>query len=400
MKTAFTIIITGMVAGISMSYSQNFKNNLMKPFKITIQQVQIVDLKHRINQTRWIAEPENPGWGSSLGVQFLKELANYWTNEYDWKKHEMYLNRFNQYKAKVDGTNIHFVYEKGTGTKHIPLLLLHGWAANFTEYIGLLELIKKENPELDVIIPSLPGFGFSETPDTMSSETVASIIHKLMVDVLGYKEYYVHGGDFGGFVAERIAMDNPSSVKGLHLSDIPYYHFYGYNENLSEDENKFMEKINNWSMMDGAYAMIQGTKPKVLATGLNDSPMGLAAWLIQLFSDFSNKEEYLFEKFNRDELLTNASIYWFTGSIYSSMRIYSEDSNGFGQPFLQKVTVPTGFNFFPFDISGIPPREFAGRFYENITSWNEQKSGGHFGALSNPELLYEDLIKFIKLMEK
>lgn len=152
--------------------------------------------------------------------------------------------------------------------------------------------------------------------------------------------------------------------------------------------------------MDGAYAMIQGTKPKVLSTGINDSPMGLAAWILQLYNDFSNKEKPLFDKFKKESLFTNLSIYWFTQSIYSSMRIYSEDTNGFGQAAAQKVTVPTGFNFYANDISGIPPKEYAKRFFENISSYTEQKEGGHFAAMSHPASFQKDLAKFIQSLEK
>ncbi len=371
----------------------------MKPLKVNVSQEEISNLRSRILNTRWITETGTNAWDSNLTVQFLKELAQSWVQDFDWRKQEKYLNSFDQYKSVVDGVAIHFVLEKGSGANRTPLLLLHGWAGNFTDYLKVVRMLNKEYPDLDIIVPSIPGFGFSDTPSAMNSETVAALIQKLMTEVMGYSQYYVHGEDFGSFVAERLALDFPDSVKGLHLSDIPYYHLYGYNENPSQEETDFLEKINNWSMMDGAYAMIQATKPKTLATGLNDSPMGLAAWLLQLFNDFSDKEIPLFDRFDKDELLTNISLYWFSEKIYPSMRIYSEDANGFGEPAKDVVKVPTGFNFYRYDIAGIPPKEFAGRFFNNIIRWTEQDQGGHFGAMSNPETLKNDLSEFMKQIE-
>jgi len=369
----------------------------MESFRIHISQNKIAGLKNRIKNTRWIEESAPATWITDTDVKYLKELSDYWLNAYDWKKQESFLNSFKQYTTKIDSLKIHFLYEKGTGTKHIPILLLHGWASCYTKYLKLVEMFKKENQDVDLIVPSHPAFAFSETPATaINSGKVASIMHNLMTKVLGYDRYYVHGGDFGSFVGEKMAMDYPEAVKGLHLSDIPYYHLYGYNENLSQEEENFINRINEWSMQDGAYAGIQGSKPKTLSCALNDSPVGLAAWLLQLFNDFSDKSKPIETKYNRDELLTNISIYWFTETIYSSMRIYTEDTHGFGEPVIRKTSVPTGFCFYPFDISGIPPKAFANRFFTNIVSWTEQKSGGHFGAMENPFSLYLDLVDFMK----
>lgn len=393
------VVITG-IGFNNHSYSQNKKDILMKEFKINVEDSKITDLKNRIRNTRWIADTGGSAWSSELSIQYLKELTHYWLNDYDWKKQEKYLNSFRQYRTVVDSCAVHFVYEKGSGTKHIPVLLLHGWAANFTQYLRVVELLKKENPDLDLIVPSLPGFAFSETPDIMNSDKVALLMHKLMTDVLGYRQYYIHGKDFGSFVGEKMAMDYPESVKGLHLSDIPYYHLYGQNENLSNEEEGFINKINEWSMMDGAYASIQGTRPKILSSSLNDSPVGLAAWLLQLFHSFSDKNKDMDARYNKDELLTNISIYWFTETIYSSMRIYSEDTHGFGEAVTQKTTVPAGFCFYPSDIMEIPPKEFVNRFFSNICSWTELKEGGHFGTMEDPNTLHQDLVNFIALVEE
>lgn len=373
----------------------------MESFNIAIDQSRIDDLKDRIRRTRWINRPAPPGWVSDMDIDYLKSLADYWASEYDWRKEEAYLNGFNQYKAKINGLDLHFLHETGTGSKRIPVLLLHGWANTYAMYLKMVERIKKEHAGLDLIVPSHPGFAFSGIPETpITSEFVAGIMHKLMHDVLGYDEYYVHGGDFGSFVGEKMALTYPQSVKGLHFTDIPYYHLYGANENMKPEEAEFIERINAWSYQDGAYAGIQGSKPKTLSTALADSPVGLAAWLLQLFNDFSDKNKSLEEKYDRGDLLTNISLYWFTDTLYSSMRIYSEDTNGFGEPFLEKSAAPAGFSFYPFDIMGIPPKDFVERFFSRVVHWTEQQAGGHFAAMENPASLQVDLVNFINAVEK
>ena len=372
----------------------------MEEFKISISFEKINDLNARIRNTRWISGTNGANWGvPSLDLSTIKELTDYWKDSFDWRKQEDYINSFPQFRALVNNTNIHFVYQKGKDEENIPILLLHGWASNFTEFLRISKLIKEENPRFDIIIPSLPGFAFSDIPDSMASETAAEYMHQLMTEVLGYKKYYVHGSDYGAFIGEKLALKY-SSVKGLHLSDIPFYHLYAPNENLTQAEKDHIQKINDWSMRDGAYGMIQGTKPKTLSIGLNDSPAALAAWILQLYFDFGDKQEPIFDRYSKDDLLVNICLYWFTERIYSSIRLYSEDMSGFDDKPNEKVTAPVAFNFHEFDISGFVPKEFAERFFSNILSWTEFKEGGHFSALSHPRQLKNDLIKFIEQAEQ
>lgn len=373
----------------------------MKTYKIAVEQNKLDDLRNRIKNTRWISGVKNPNQDAGMDTEYLKMLSQYWVTDFNWKKQEDYLNSFNQFTTNIDNLNVHFIYEKGTGDNPVPILFLHGWAECYTKYLKLVEILKRENPGVDIIVPSLPGFGFSEEPvTTLNSDKVAEIIYKLMTEVLGYRSFYIHGGDFGSFVGEKIAQDHPQSVRGLHLTDVPFYHLYGYNEDLSDEEKGFMERVNVWSMQHGAYAMIQSTKPQTLAQSLNDSPIGMASWLLQLFHDMSDTSKDLHSKFNKDELLTNISLYWLIGCIYSSMRIYAEDSHGFGGSAGNATTVPAGFCFYPYDISGIPPKAFVNRFFQNIVHWTEQESGGHFGAMENPSTLHEDIMKFVQKVER
>lgn len=390
------IIAIALATGISFAQGNaQLKNQPhMKSFSIEFPGQGIKDLQQRIRNTRWFDEAPQPG---SISIGELKEIAGHWLNKYNWQAEQDWLNSFRHYTATVNNATIHFIYEKGTGPEHIPLLLLHGWAGSFVQYLRLAELLKKSNPEFDLIIPSMPGFGYSAAPEgPLNSAAAAASVHQLMTVVLGYKTWFAHGSDFGAFVGEQLALKYPSALKGLHLTDIPYYHLYSNNENLTEAENEFIQKINNWSMQDGAYAGIQGTRPKILSVGLNDSPMALAAWLLQLYQDFSDKEKPLEAKYNLDDLLTNFNIYWFTGTVYSSMRIYSEEDLGFGAPVTEKVSLPTGFSFFPYDIAGDVPEVFVKRFFSNVISWSKPATGGHFSSMEKPEEMRKEITGFIE----
>ncbi|KEO72664.1 epoxide hydrolase family protein [Anditalea andensis] len=406
MKTNVTTAFIAVLLGISPVKAQNYLSNpkhhhQMEAFQINISQEKINELNSRISKTRWISETAAPVWGDPiLDYSTIKALTDYWGADFEWKKHEAHINNFPQFRAFVKDINIHFVYQKGNGSGHIPILFLHGWASNFNEFLKTAELIGKENPGFDVIIPSLPGFAFSDVPESMDSATAAEYIHHLMTGILGYEDYYVHGSDYGAFVGEKLALKYPESVKGLHLSDIPFYHLYSPGENLSQSEKDYIEKINDWSMRDGTYGMIQGTKPQTLSIGLNDSPVALAAWILQLYFDLGDKELSIFERFSKDDLLVNISLYWFTESIYPSIRLYSEDLSGYDGKPVEKVTVPVAFNLHRFDISGFVPKAFAERFYANIVSYTEFKDGGHFSGLSHPEQLKNNLIDFIEQIEE
>lgn len=396
----FASMLVNKVVTAQNSITNSKNNQTVTKYQINISKEKIADLNNRIANTRWINEVTSTSWGDpALDISTVKELTNYWMKGFDWKRQETYINSFPQFKALVKNINIHFVHQKGTSSK-TPILLLHGWGSNFTEYLKTAELLKKENPEVDVIIPSIPGFGFSDVPESMASEANAEYLHQLVTEILGYKSYFVVVNDYGAFIGEKMALKYPQSVIGLHLADIPFYHLYTSNDNLSQAENDHIQKINDWSMRDGAYGMIQGTKPKTLSAGLNDSPVALAAWLLQLYFDFGDKKKPIFERYSKDDLLVNICLYWYTESIYSSIRLYSEDMSGFDEKPVEKVTVPVAFNFHEFDISGFVPREFAERFFSNIVSWTEFKEGGHFAGLSHPQQLKNDLIKFIKQIEQ
>jgi pimeloyl-ACP methyl ester carboxylesterase len=384
---------------------------MKKHFKIYIAQTVLDDLKNRISNTRWTDEIENSKWEYGTNKTYLKELCNYWQNKFDWKKQEEYLNSFPHFKAIIDGVHIHFIHIKGEGENTIPLLLAHGYPDSFTRFLKIIPLLTKADENgfsFDVIIPSTPGYGFSDIPARkgMNTKHVASLFAKLMTEELGYEKFVVHGGDTGSDITEKIALYHYNSLIGIHITDVPWEHGFTTIENPSKAEKKFKEESTKWSMAEGAYSMLQSTKPQTLAYGLNDSPVGLAAWIVEKFKTWSDCGENIETCFSKDELLTNITIYWVTQTINSSFRLYKEGiealMNSMYNPVAKlnifdktgsKTEVPTALALFPKDISS-PPKEYAERFF-NVQQWTEMPRGGHFAAMEQPELLAEDIRKFV-----
>lgn len=384
---------------------------MKKPFLINIEQDVLDDLQNRLATTRWTDEIDNR-WDMGTNETYLKELCAYWQNGFDWKQQESYLNSFDQYKTTVDGTEIHFIYQKGKGTTSIPLLLTHGYPDSFIRFhkmIPLLTAADKNGFSFDVVVPSIPGYGFSEKPTEkgMDPKKIAGLFADLMTEELGYKKFMAQGGDWGSSITENIALYHDDLLHGIHLTDVPSGHSKMPLENPSAAEKKFMEKTKAWMNTEGGYQSIQSTKPRSLGYGLNDSPAGLAGWIIEKFYTWSDNDGDLENAFTKDELLTNLTIYWATQTINSSIRIYYEAIQTIMQamhnplvklnPFDKtgsKTKVPTAFALFPKDISE-PPKEYAERFF-NVLRWTKMPKGGHFAALEQPKLLADDIREFAK----
>ncbi|MCO5950533.1 epoxide hydrolase family protein [Mucilaginibacter flavidus] len=388
---------------------------MKKPFKINIRQSIINDLKKRLSNTRWTDEIENSKWEYGTNKSYLKELCDYWQHTFDWKKQEEYLNSFPQFKTIVDGVGLHYIHQKGEGENSIPLLLTHGWPDSFIRFLKIIPLLTKADKNglsFDVIIPSIPGQGFSDIPTEpgMNAKRIAKLFTSLMTEELGYEKFIAHGGDWGASIAEQIALYHSESLLGIHLTDIPFEHGMIEPKDITSSEKKYFETTKKWQMTEGAYSMIQSTKPQTLAYGLNDSPVGLAAWIIEKFKSWSDNDGDLETCFTKDELLTNLTIYWATQTINSAMRIYSEAMkammNAMYNPLVKlnpfdktgsKSEVPAAFAIFPKDIS-TPPKDLANRFF-NVQQWTEMSAGGHFAAMEQPELLADDIRKFVNNLQ-
>lgn len=368
----------------------------IQPFHIDVPQAVLQDLKERLAETRWPDEVEGSGWDYGTNLDYLKGLVDYWQNKYDWRAQEAKLNQFNQFRTEVSGTGIHFIYERGKGPEPIPIILTHGWPDSFYRFHKVIPMLTDPgsyggdpNCSFDVIVPSIPGYGFSDRK-AMTEDDVADLWAKLMTEVLGYETFAAAGGDYGTLITRSPALNYPDPLIAIHLTDVGYPDISTDFSTLSLAEQEFAGFIQKWWMEEGAFNMIQSTKPQSLAYGLNDSPVGLAAWILSFMNARASID--LGERFTRDELLTNIMIYWVTETINSSIRVYYEMAHAMPAPDRGKrSSVPAAVAHMPLDAP--LPREWAERNV-NLKHFTEMPRGGHFAAWEVPELYAKDLQGF------
>ena len=372
----------------------------IEPFKIAVPQATLDDLRERLAHTRWPDEVEGAGWNYGTNLGYLKELANYWQHQYDWRTHEAALNTFAHFKADVDGVEIHLIHERGKGPAPTPLLLLHGWPDSFYRYHKVISFLTDPasfggdpNTSFDVIVPSIPGHGFSERR-ALSSAAVADLFATLMTEVLGDQHFVAAGGDLGTLIAQALANSHPERLVAIHLTDAGYPDQTTDHSTLTPPELEFAQYIQGWFFTEGAFNMIQSTKPQSLAYGLNDSPAGLAAWIMSFVCIGTTGEE-IEKRFSRDELLTNIMIYWVTQTIGSSVRRYYLDAHAGGS--WQRSEVPAAVAYCPSDTP--LPRAWAERRV-NLKHFTEFPRGGHFLAWEEPELYARDVQDFVSQLRK
>ncbi|UII32568.1 epoxide hydrolase [Fulvivirga ulvae] len=374
----------------------------MKAFKINVPQEVLNDLSVRLKQTRWTDEPDNAGWNFGTNPQYLRSLVTYWQNEYDWRKHEAEINQFPQYKTDIEGVTIHFIHIKGKGEKNTPLILSHGWPDSFYRFLKIIPLLT--NPTaggqaFDLVIPSIPGFGFSQQT-ALNSDKTAELFNKLMTDVLGYNNYFAAGGDMGTLITKSLAVQFPERVKAIHLTDVGYPNGSEDWSTMTAAEQQFGQQIQQWFFTEGAFNMIQSTKPQTLGYGLNDSPVGLASWIIEKFYAWSDNDGDLENCFTKDELITNIMIYWVSQSVNSSIRTYAENARaGYmgGLQSSQHVEVPTGVSLFPKEAQF--PKAWAERM-ANVQNFKIMNKGGHFAAMEQPEAFAAELRDYFSEIAK
>jgi pimeloyl-ACP methyl ester carboxylesterase len=362
------------------------------------------DLRERIRRTRWPDELPGAGWDHGTDLAYLRDLLGYWAEGFDWRARERELNRLSHFRAELGGLGIHFVHERGVGSARVPLVMTHGWPSSFLEMLALVPLLTDpgahgiDGPSFDVVIPSLPGYGFSDRPrrSGVTSRATAELWHELLRG-LGYERYGAHGSDFGAGVATFMALDHPGPLIGLHLTFLEESPYAGPGSRpLSVAERGYLDDQRAWMRAERAYGEIQSTKPQTLGYGLNDSPAGLAAWIVEKWRSWSDCGGDVESRFSHDLLLTNLTIYWATQTITSSTRAYL-DRRRFGHNMTAQdfVAVPTAMAVFAneFVPEGTPPREWAERLYD-IRRWTEMPGGGHFAALEEPELVAGDIAAF------
>ena len=374
----------------------------LTPLQIAVPDSDVSDLKRRIRETRWPASLPDAGWSMGMDLDYLRALAEFWSETFDWRAVERRLNTYRHFIADTSVGPIHFVRIQSRGRQLTPIVLTHGWPSTFAELLGLGEMLAGAADQVtdsgfDVVIPSLPGYGFSPAPQKpgVSVWLIADAWIELM-KTLGYARFVAHGGDIGAGVSTAIGLRHAEALTGLHLNYIPgsYEPYVQDLQQLSPEESEYLVRRREWADAEGGYAHVQGTKPDTLGPALNDSPIGLAAWIADKFRIWSDCDGDVERRFTKTELLTTISIYWFTQSMPSAIRLYWE---GRRAPMRldkgQRISVATAIAHFPRELP-IPPRQYVERGY-NVTRWSELPRGGHFAAAEEPELLAADIRAFV-----
>jgi microsomal epoxide hydrolase len=378
--------------------------NTPQPFAINISDDVLKDLQQRLSLTRWPDEIPETDWQYGTNLNYLKELITFWQNDYDWRTQERLLNNFTQFKVQVEDIHLHFIHQQGIGPDPLPLLVSHGWPGSIYEFVNIIgpltDPARYGGDPLDaftVVAPSLPGYGFSHSPNQrrLGIEDISDLFVRLMTDVLGYSRFAAQGGDWGSFITARLGQAHPEKLAGIHLNMVPVAPHPAERTKLSEAEEAFLKEAEAFQKTEGGYQKIQGTKPQTLAYGLSDSPVGLAAWIVEKFYTWTECGGNIESRVAKEDLLTNIMIYWVTNTINSSFYLYYRLLH---QPWRlgrgEKITVPTGIASFPGEILR-PPREWAERVF-NVKRWTPMPSGGHFAALEEPERLVEDIRAFFR----
>jgi len=375
-----------------------------QPFTIAVPQATLDDLRERLARTRWIDQVEGSGWAYGISMEYMQELVDHWQHTYDWRKHEAALNTFAHFKVDVDGVGIHFIHERGKGPNPTPLLLIHGFPDSFYRYHKVIDRLTDPakyggdpNNSFDVIVPSIPGTGFSDHI-TKAVNANADLFAKLMIQVLGYPRFVSAGGDAGAYITQSLARRYPELLIGIHLTDVGYPDQNTDFSTLSPAEIEMAQWVQKWYMEEGmGVNMVMATKPQTLAYGLNDSPVGLAAWLISYSSSGQKGKEEFKTRFSADEVLTNVMIYWVTETINSAARAYYANAHLIGEAIEKSTSVPAAVAHCPYDPP--LPREWAAR-QVNLVHFTDFPRGGHFMAWEEPELYAKDLQDFMSELRR
>jgi pimeloyl-ACP methyl ester carboxylesterase len=363
-----------------------------RPFRVEFSEESLTDLHERLARTRWPPDGDD-GWECGPPAAYLRDLAEHWQNRFDWRAAEDRINALPNFVASIDGHEIHYVHLSGGKSTGLPIVLTHGWPGSFLE---LLEVASLLAGEFDVVVPSLPGYGFS-TGRPVNPVRIAELWGALMSG-LGYTRFAAQGGDWGATISTRLALLFPERVSALHLNYVPgsYAPFLGAGARpLSEAETRFVRDRDRWLEEEGAYGHLQRTRPRTPAYALNDSPAGLLAWIVEKLRSWSDCGGDLESRFSRDEILAHVTLYWLTGSIGSSMRLYRE-ARAVPLAFADgaRVPVPCAVARFPKE-EPMPPREWVERAYD-VVRWTEMPRGGHFASMEEPELLSSDVRAFLR----
>jgi len=358
------------------------------------------DLRRRVAATRWPAPWPTDPWDAGTDGGELRRLAEYWADGFDWRAHEERLNRLPSFVADVGGQPVHYLLFPGERADAVPIIVTNGWPSTFFEMVDLAERLSRPSDFglpadvcFTVVVPSIPGFTFSaQRPSLPADVATHELWHRLMADVLGFDFYVAHGGDLGAGTTSRLAAAHPQAVRAVHLMAVG-----GPVEldesTLTDDERAYLDRVRDWSRDEGAYMHQHSTRPLTLAYGLSDSPVGLLGWILEKYRTWSDRRgQSSATPFSDDFLLTQASLYWFTNTIGTSLRPYYEYGRGVERG-LRWVDAPTAVALFPADISQ-PPRSWAERTHR-VVRYTTMPRGGHFAAIEEPDLLATDIAEFV-----
>jgi pimeloyl-ACP methyl ester carboxylesterase len=389
-----------VTAGPSHGQAEGAKPAVVKPFKAHIPDSVLMDLRRRLAETKWPDQLPGTTWEYGADISKVRELANYWEKDYDWRAQEARINQFDQFTTEIDGQTIHFIHQRSPRADAIPLMLIHGWPGSIVEFLALIEPLTHPNdssaPAFDVIIPSLPGFGFSGPTKSRGWDTrrMAKALIVLM-DRLGYSRYGIQGGDWGSAISRQMARQAPTRVMGLHLNLISVLPpSPDALAQMSPEEHRRYSQW--WDEGRSAFFNLQSIEPQTAAYALTDSPVGWLAWLAVKFQDLTDNDGDFLHTVDRDTFLTDVTLFWVTGTIGSSMRIYRESrlSDSEGTP--SRMMIPVANAVFPKEVATAPERWLDQTY--NVVQRTEMPRGGHFAALEQPDLLVQDIrVFFAKL---
>ena len=388
-----------------MSDRVNIQENV-QPFQFYVADDVLEAITERVATYPWHEMPNDGGWDYGTNMDYLKELCAYWVNEFDWRAQEKRLNSFSHFIAPIDDIKMHFIYEQGSGDAPMPLMISHGWPGSVAEFFNLIEPLA--HPErfggdprdsFTVIAPSLPGFGFSgRPPRPYGPRKMAAMINKLMTKTLGFQDYIAQGGDWGGAVCSWLGFDHAPACMAIHINILTMRHPDGPQ---TPEEEAWEAKFDQDQIMQDGYRTQQATRPQTLSYAMMDSPVGIAAWIVEKFHDWSDVEVGEIEAaHSKDELLTNIMIYITTRTFNTASWIYYGRREEGGRVISQegkRVEVPTGCAVFPAEMLNWPPRSYVERIY-NVKHWTEMSRGGHFAAMEEPELLLKDIRIFARTL--
>ena len=377
---------------------------MIKPFKLSVSKKTLKAIYEKVKKYPWNNIENIQGWKLGTNYNYLKKISKYWYTNYNWKKQEDKINSFSNYITYVNGLKIHFIKEKSSNPKSKPLLLLHGWPGSIVEFFNLIPRLAhpekfggKKEDGFDVIVPSLPGFGFStSTKSPIGPRKMAKIINKFMINNLKYKKYFAQGGDWGATISNWLAYDHSKNCKAIHINCLTMRHPKGPK---TVKEKKWAIKFAKDQIMQEGYRTQQATKPQTLSYAMIDSPVGTAAWIIEKFFSWSDLKKGNINKiYSKDLLLTNIMIYILSKSFNTSTWVYFGRREEGGRNFpikFNKIKVPTAIAEFPKEMSEWPPKSYVNRIF-NVVRWTKMPRGGHFAALEEPELLIKDIKSFFK----